>query len=124
MIQRFIYTGIILFSGLIFASPVLAATDQISVTATVAPTRVIYLDSIGDVQKVVGNTAANITPSVTRDNRAVALNSHVVSQYEALLKENGGTLTAGQTYFSDKYYPYRQLANWILSNPTFNSRLI
>jgi len=71
----------------------------ITVYATVAEQRAVYLDSSGNIIKVAGNTAKNITPAVfSADNKPVAMTDSVMSQYQQFLKEHDYHLKAGETY--------------------------
>lgn len=129
MVRRFLGVLLVVLGGLMFTVPALAdqvsLSGQITLTGIVLPGRYIYLDKSGDIQKVVGNTPANITPTVLNaHNQITGLTSKITSQYQHLLAENGGHMQAGQTYLSDKYNPYILFAKWVMNNPYFSQKII
>jgi hypothetical protein len=103
----------------------LVQTNTITLSGIVLPARYIYLDRSGDIQKVVGNTAQSVTPTVlSTDSRKLPLTDRVMTQYQQLLAENGGGLAASRTYLSDKYNPYVIFAHWVVANPYFSQKII
>ena len=102
----------------------LSQSSSITLSGVVLPGRYIYLDSQGDIQKVVGNTTQNITPKVLSNKQLVPLSTKTAQQYQYLLAENAGKLQAGQTYLSDKYNPYILFAHWVQNNPYFSQKII
>lgn len=98
MSRRYIVTGIILFGGLLLRAPLaLAANDSIQVTATVQPTRVVFLDSSDRITKVVGNTASDITPTFMNGRTVLAPTASAAAQYNQMLSSYGSFLP-GETY--------------------------
>lgn len=71
----------------------------ITVYATVAEQRAVYIDANGNIYKVAGNTTRNITPQVyTTDNKLIAMTDSIMRQYQAFLNQHNGQLMAGQVY--------------------------
>lgn len=129
MVKRFLVVVLMLLGGLVYTTPSvlavqLVATSTITLSGTVLPGRYIYLDSQGDIQKVIGNTSQNITPKVLSNNHIIPLTNKIFRQYQQLLAENGGQMQAGQTYLSDKYNPYTLFARWVVNNPYFSQKII
>lgn len=128
--KRFLVVLLTLLGILVYAAPAVAAeqlsvSDTITISGVVLPMRYIYLDKAGNIQKVVGNTSVDITPTVLdAENQITQLTSKITSQYQHLLDENGGHLQAGQTYLSDKYNPYILFARWVTTNPYFSQKII
>jgi hypothetical protein len=121
MIQRFFYTGIILFGGLFMtSSPGFADSSTLRVTAAVEPARYIYLDKQGDIYKLVSNTNQSAPPGLIGTN--LSLTQKISSEYAQIVAQNGDNLVAGHIYYSQKYNPYRQLASWLNSNSLFVGR--
>jgi len=93
--------GLLLVFGLLF--PLKAGAQgfnhMITVYASVAEQRAVYLDESGNIIKVAGNTTDNVTPVVfDPNNKAVAMTPEVQRQYDDFLKLNNGRLQAGKIY--------------------------
>lgn len=98
------------FAGLFFISVLLALSaagsagaqqynHRITVYAYVPQMRAIYIDKNGNLVKVAGNTASNITPQAfDTSNRLITMTSSYMSQYRAFLAAQSGALGAGRTY--------------------------
>ena len=93
--------GLLLVLGLLL--PLKAGAQgfnhTITVYASVAEQRAVYLDESGNIIKVAGNTSDNVTPIVfDPNNKAVAMTPEVQRQYDDFLKLNNGRLQAGKIY--------------------------
>lgn len=101
---RGVFIGVLLFgSGLPAALAGTASAQEfnhvITVYATVAEQRAVYIDSHGDIYKVAGNTTHNITPRVyTADNKLTGMTDKIMGQYQAFLSQYHGQLAAGKVY--------------------------
>jgi hypothetical protein len=127
--KRLLFFGMAIAGSLAVAAPPVLAeqlsrSSSITLSGIVLPGRYIYLDSQGDIQKVIGNTSQNITPKVLSNNQLVPLSAKTARQYQYLLAENNGRLQASQTYLSDKYNPYILFAHWVQNNPYFSQKII
>ncbi len=130
MLRRWLALFLISLGGVIYMAPS-ALASQLSVSSTITlvgvvlPGRYVYLDTSGDIQKVIGNTSQNINPTVlNKQNQVVGLSNKVARQYQQLLAGNGGHFQASQTYISDKYNPYILFARWVATNPYFSQKII
>lgn len=92
---------IVMAAGTI-GSRVASAQDYnhvIKVYAVVAEQRAVYLDESGNIIKIAGNTAKNITPTVFDfNNKQVTITATVQHQYDDFLKSHENHLQAGKTY--------------------------
>ena len=100
--RRFLPAAFLLLIGFL-AMPAAASAQQynqrITVYAVVLEQRVIYLDESGNIIKIAGNTAKNISPSVLdSNNQAVPMTTKVQNQYDNFLAQHGGHLQASKIY--------------------------
>jgi len=100
--RRFLPAAFLLLIGFL-AMPAAASAQQynqrITVYAVVLEQRVIYLDESGNIIKIAGNTAKNVTPTVLdSNNKAVAMTAAVQDQYDNFLKQHDGHLQASKIY--------------------------
>jgi hypothetical protein len=84
---------------LAIAPAALAYNTQIKVTAAVPQMRIIYVDASGNIVKVAGNTAENITPKVYDvNNQEIALSDSINQQYQQFLANHDYHLQASKIY--------------------------
>jgi hypothetical protein len=73
---------------------------RITVYASVAQQRGIYVNSSGLITKIAGNTSNNVEPMVfNENNKIIAMTDSVQNQYQAFLKAHDYHLNAGETYY-------------------------
>jgi hypothetical protein len=102
--KRFLFFGFLLFGAVSALSLGGRAQAQeynhvITVYATVAEQRAVYVDASGSIYKVAGNTTRNITPQVfTADNKLIDMTDGIMRQYQSFLDSHGGNLAAGKIY--------------------------
>ena len=71
----------------------------ITVYAVVPEQRAVYLDESGNIVKVTGNTAKNVTPTVyDSHNKEITMTDAVQDQYDDFLKQHHNQLEAGKIY--------------------------
>lgn len=63
-----------------------AASNTITINATVAPTIIIVVDPRGVIQKIYSNTAAQITPTAyTTADTPIAITASIATQYQQIV---------------------------------------
>lgn len=85
------------------ATPSVASAQEynhiITVYASVAEQRAIYLNESGNIIKIAGNTVKNLAPTVfDSNNKEIAMTPAVQSQYDNFLKQHGYHLEASKIY--------------------------
>jgi hypothetical protein len=98
-----LFGTLLLAAGLFFGNGAKASAQEfnhvITVYATVAEQRAIYVDDSGNIFKIAGNTSKNITPQVYgADNRPIAMTDSITRQYQDFLKSHHNYLDASVTY--------------------------
>jgi hypothetical protein len=97
--KKFLVLGILLLGVIAGSAPALAYNQQLTIYASVPPMRAIYLDASGNIIKVGGNTADNVTPQVYNDkNQPVDMTASVQTQYQQFLQSYNGHISAGKIY--------------------------
>lgn len=92
-------SGLIIAAGIFSPTGVLAFNQRLTVYASIAQQRGIYINSSGLIIKVAGNTSNNVQPMVFNEaGQTVAMTEPIQSQYQAFLKAHDYHLQAGETY--------------------------
>jgi hypothetical protein len=86
----FLLAGCMVFS---YSQPVLAAPmssgSSVTITAVIAPVRIILVNGRGVIIKILSNSPANVTPSVYKNKlntKPTALTHSIYSQYSAIIQ--------------------------------------
>jgi len=101
MVKLYIVVGFLLSAVLLLPGSASAQeyNRMITVYAAVPEQRVIYLDDSGNIIKIAGNTARNITPAVLDSSgNKVVMTPAVQNRYDDFLREHKGHLQASKTY--------------------------
>lgn len=97
---RVLISLFIVVAGIFAPASALAFNTRITVYASVAEMRNIYVNKAGRITKIAGNTSRNIPPGAfDENNRPLQLTDDMELQYEAFLKSHNYYLSAGKYYY-------------------------
>ena len=114
--RRFVCLLLVLAGFLVLAPTASAYNQRITVYAVVPQLRAIYLNELGSVIKIVGNTSDNIEPTVyDTQNHLVPMNDSIKIQYERFMVSHGWHLKAGQSYDVNPIFENTDVNNQTIS---------
>lgn len=99
MRKLFLLSALLVAGITLGGSQAMAFNTRITVYASVAEMRYIYVNKDGFITKVGGNTPQNIEPQVINEaNQVISMTDAINQQYQRFLNDHHGKLQASKIY--------------------------